>query len=119
MKVALVCLLFLTACASQAVLPYVGKSYTDLQLDWGKPVNEIAMPDGRRAVQYRWGGGTVVLPTNTTATATTIGQSTFINAQTYGGGVVQSEGCLVSFIMERRGNEWVVTEARWPQRVSC
>ena len=112
-------LFFLTACVSQAVLPYVGRSYTDVQIDWGKPVNEFSTPEGNKVVQYRWGGGTAVLPTTTTATATTIGPSTFVNAQTSGGGIVYSEGCLVSFIMEQRGSDWVVTEARWPDRISC
>lgn len=102
-------------CVSSAVEPYEGKTFTDLRIDWGMPVSDFMAPDGRRIVQYRWGGGTAIVPGS--AVATTIGPTTVINATP--AMAVHSEGCLVSFIMKPEGDEWRVTEARYPQRLSC
>ncbi|WP_375450606.1 hypothetical protein [uncultured Devosia sp.] len=105
--------------ASQATRPYVGKTATDLMIDWGRPVNQFDAPDGRRISQYYWGGGTIVLPATGSATSTVIGNSVFTNATMSPGAVVENEGCLVSFIQEKRGSEWFVIEARYPDRAFC
>ncbi|MBZ0162803.1 MAG: hypothetical protein K8H74_08830 [Notoacmeibacter sp.] len=115
----LVVMLSFFGCVSSAVKPYIGRSYTDIQIDWGKPVNEFETSEGNRVVQYRWGGGTYAIPTTTSGTVTTIGSSSFIKTETFGGGVIHSDGCLVTFIMEKKQNDWVVKEARWPQRAFC
>lgn len=112
-------LLLLTGCVSSAMKPYEGKTLTEVRIDWGPPVADFVTPDGRRVVQYRWGGGTVALPSTMTATATTIGPTTFVSGQTTPGMVVHNEGCLVSFIATPEGNDWRVTEIRYPQRIAC
>jgi hypothetical protein len=109
----------IASCASQAVKPYEGKTFSDVRIDWGAPVNDFRTADGRRVVQYYWGGGTVVMPSTTTATATTVGNSTFVSGQTMPGAVISSPGCLISFIMKQEGRDWRVVEARYPQRLSC
>ena len=105
----------LAGCVSSAVKPYEGRTFTDVRIDWGEPLNDFQAPDGRRIVQYRWGGGTAVLPG--TATATTIGPTTVVNSMP--AMAVSSEGCLVSFIMVAEGRDWRVTEARYPKQLGC
>lgn len=112
--------LVLGACtASQATKPYIGRSSTDLMIDWGRPANQFDTPDGRRVSQYYWGGGTIIMPSTGTATSTVIGNTVTTNVIASPGAVIENEGCLVSFIQERRGAEWYVTEARYPDRTFC
>jgi hypothetical protein len=111
--------LLLTGCASQFAKQYVGQDVVALELDNGKPANVVEMPDGRRAYQYHWGGGTFVAPQYSSGTVNVIGNTAFINTQTSPAAVVSSPGCLISFIAERRGAQWIVVEARWPERLAC
>ena len=99
--------LALSACVSDAVKPYIGKSFYDLQLDWGKPINDFRSPAGQRVVQYNWGGGTYIQP------------ATFTGTTVIPGYVSSSPPCLVSFIMEPAGNDWRVVDARYPKDLSC
>jgi hypothetical protein len=58
----------LAGCASTHMKQYLGKDVRYIAVDEGAPVNVLDMPDGRRAFQYRWGGGTVTTPRMTTTT---------------------------------------------------
>lgn len=113
------CIASLTACVSQLATPYIGKDVIDLELERGKPANIVDLPDGRRAYQYMLGGGTAVIPGSTYGTATTIGRSTFVQAQNTPAAAVNSEGCRVNFIAERRGDRWIVVETKWAKRLVC
>ena len=112
-------LMLLIGCASQFAKSYLGKSPFDLQLENGKPVNIVELPDGRRSYQYYWGGGTIVTPQTTTGTVSVIGNTAHVNSRTNPAAVVSSRGCLINFIAERQGDRWVVVETRWPKRALC
>ncbi len=92
--------LMLAACASQFANSYLGKDSVALELENGKPVNIVELPNGMRSFQYYWGGESVVIP---------------------GTGVagLGSPGCLINFIAERHGDRWVVVKAKWPDRLIC
>ena len=110
---------WLTACVSQFAKPYIGKDVVELELENGKPVNIVELPGGRRSYQYMWGGGTAVVPGSTFGTATTIGRTTFVQAQSTPAVAVSSEGCRVNFIAERHGDRWIVVDAKGSQRLVC
>ena len=44
---------------------FIGKNTRYIDIDDGAPVNAFDLPDGRRAFQYLWGGGTCVVPHTT------------------------------------------------------
>jgi hypothetical protein len=108
-----------SACASQFATRYVGKDVVDLELENGKPANILVLPDGRRSYQYRWGGGTFVTPQTTTGTARVAGDTMYVQAQTTPAIAVSSQGCLINFIAEQRGQRWIVVEGRWPDQLVC
>lgn len=114
----LICLV-ISGCASNFANSYMGKTLIDLELDQGRPANVINLPDGRRAYQYYWGGGTFVTPQTSTGTVDVIGNTAYVQSQTNPATVVSSPGCLISFIAEQRNSQWVVVETRWPKRLFC
>lgn len=57
MRWLLIATLFLTGCASQIMDSYVGKDVTEAILDYGPPVNQLDLPDGSRAFQWKMSGG--------------------------------------------------------------
>ena len=83
------------------------------------------LPDGRRAFQYFWGGGTYQIP----KTATTQGQVTMIGSTAWyseqkiesGGQVIESNGCRITYLTKwdtvRKG--WIVMEITYPKRLVC
>jgi hypothetical protein len=109
----------LCGCASQFANGYIGKDTVMLELDNGQPASVVALPDGRRAYQYYWGGGTIVTPQTTTGTVNVIGNTAVVHAQTTPAAVISSPGCLINFIAEQRGDRWIVTDAHWPDRLVC
>jgi len=92
--------LLVTGCASQFATSYLGKDSVALELENGKPVDVVELPNGMRSYQYYWGGEGVVIP---------------------GAGVAGNgfPGCLINFIAERRGDSWVVVDTKWPDRLIC
>src|SRR4051812_486528 len=111
--------LMLVGCASQFAKPYIGRDVTDLALDNGPPLAVVDLLGGRRAYQYYWGGGTFVTPQTSSGTVNVIGNTAIINTQTAPATVVSSPGCIINFIAERRGDRWMVVEAKWPNRAVC
>ena len=109
----------LPACVSQFANNYIGKTHVDLELDLGRPANIVELPNDRISYQYFWGGGNFVAPRNTSSSVNVIGSTAHISTQTAPSLVVSSEGCLVNFIAERQGSQWVIVEARWPRRMVC
>ncbi len=120
-RIVLVALLLipLYGCASTFAKSYVDISTIELELDLGKPVNIVELPDGKRSYQYYWGGGTYALPEYSTSTVTTFGNSAYVNTTTYPAEVVSSKGCLINFITEQREGLWIVVDATWPDRLVC
>jgi hypothetical protein len=117
--IVLICL-FVTACASTEMKGYVGSSISEAFISYGKPEAVFDLPDGRRAFQFRWGGGTAVLPgrSNTYISGS---DATGYNVTTVGTPAMafESEGCLITFIASRRGNDFIVDEYRVPKRMVC
>lgn len=115
----------LASCASTHMKQYVGRDIRDVMLDSGPPFNAFDMPDGTRAFQFRWGGGTFVLPqtTSTTGTVTAVGNSAWFQGQSIssGGGAITSEGCIITYF--GKWNEvnkgWTVVSYRYPKQLVC
>ena len=108
----------LGGCVSTTMKQSVGLPIEEAYMRHGRPVNEFDLPDGRRAFQFRVGGGTATLPQYGTATATTVGATTTVSTMTTPG-MVHSEGCLTTLIAAKRGTGWVVEESRVPKQLVC
>jgi hypothetical protein len=112
-------------CASTHMKQYVGKDVREIVINSGAPENAFDLGDGRRVFQFRWGGGTFVVPQTTTFSGSTsaIGNSAWYSgsAITTGGGVVSSPGCLLSYIAtwDSAASSWVVDEVRVPKQLVC
>lgn len=105
----------LAACASTEMRAYIGRPISDVLLDYGPPEQVIDLPDGRKAYQFRWGGGAYVVPGQSHATAITTGNVTTVTHTGAPSVVGYSEGCLISFIAS--GD--VVQEIRPPRELTC
>jgi hypothetical protein len=115
----------LGACVSTHMKQFLGKDARMIQVKDGPPVNVFDLPDGRRAFQYLWGGGTYAVP----ATQTTQGRVQIIGDAIYyteqkigtGGYVVNNPGCLITYLAHwdaaKRG--WIVDEISYPKRLAC
>ena len=113
------------ACASSHMKPFIGKDVRYVVIEDGTPVNVFDLPDGLRAFQFRWGGGTVHVP----KTTTTNGQLQMVGNQAWyqeqkiesGGMVVESAGCVITYIAAwdaaRQG--WIVQQIAYPHRLVC
>jgi len=125
LSLALAVLVFVSACASTHMKQYQGRDIRDVVLDSGPPVNVFDYGDGRRVFQFRWGGGTYVVPqsTTTTGSVSAIGNTAWYQQQsiTTGGGTVTSEGCIISYITtwSEERQAWVVTEYHVPPQLVC
>lgn len=115
----------ISGCASTHMKQYIGKDVREIIIDNGPPINAFDMGDGRRAFQFRWGGGTYVMPQTTTITgsSTTTGNSAWYSgsAITSGGGIVTSEGCVLTYFAHRNEQKsaWIVTEYKVPKQLVC
>lgn len=120
-----VLLLFLSGCVSTHMKQYIGKDIREVILDSGPPLNAMDMEGRIRAFQFRWGGGAYSVPstTQTSGTISSYGNSAWLSSTsiTTGGGVVHSEGCLISYLTRWDGSRqtWVVTDIRYPKRLVC
>jgi len=118
-------LALISGCASTHMNQYLGKDVREIIIDNGPPINAFDMGDGRRAFQFRWGGGTFVMPqtTSVTGSATSIGNTAWYSgsAITSGGGTVTSEGCVLTYFARwnEMQNAWIVTEYRVPKQLVC
>lgn len=112
--------LVMTACASTEMKGYVGSSISEAFISYGKPEAVFDLPDGRRAFQFRWGGGSGVVPSRTN-TYISGNDAVGYNVTTVGTPAMAfaSEGCLITFIASRRGNDYIVDEYRVPKRIVC
>lgn len=110
----------LAACASTEMRPYIGQPIEEVLLRYGAPEQVIDMGEGRRAYQFRWGGGAAILPGSSVSTGTTTGGITTVNTTSMPGMVVNSPGCLMAFIAsDHGGGRYVVDEIRPPSELAC
>lgn len=118
-------ILFLTSCVSSHMAKYVGEDIREVIIDSGNPVNAFDMPDGERAFQFYWGGGTYQSPhiTSTVGLLTLSGNTAWTTATsiTTGGYLVDNKGCLITYIAiwNEAKNGWIVKDTRYPKRTVC
>ena len=118
-------LFLLTGCVSSHMKQFIGKDIRYVIVESGAPVNEFDMGDGRRAYQFYWGGGTVVLPQTTTerGSVSVTGNTGQFNSTTVTnpGGVFTSKGCLITYFarQNKETGAWIVEDIYYPQRLSC
>lgn len=108
-----------SGCVSTEMRSFVGRPIQDAQIAYGAPEQVIDMPDGAKAFQFRYGGGPILIPGASTTQATVSGP--VITATTTGtpGAVVNSSGCLLTFIARPHGGTWVIEETRVPKGLVC
>ena len=104
---------------------FVGKDTRYIDIDDDAPVNAFDLPDGRRAFQYPWDGGTYVVP----HTRTTRGRVQLVGNTAYhtkqkllpGAYMVENPGRVITYIAEWNGarNGWFVVAISNPTRAVC
>ena len=125
MRTLLVFSLLLSGCVSTHMKRYIGKDVRYIVLDDGDPERAMDMPDGTRAFQFYWGGGSAAVPTQTTTTGELqlVGNSVLYSEQRLqtGGFIVESKGCLVTYFArwDAAKNGWIVTGIQYPKRLAC
>jgi hypothetical protein len=118
-------LLTLSGCVSTHMKKYIGKDARYIQIEDGPPTNVFDLPDGRRAFQYLWGGGTYKMPRTaiTTGQVQLIGDAAYYSEQKIesGGQIIESEGCRITYLArwEPTQKGWIVTEISYPNRLVC
>lgn len=123
--VAAALVVLLIGCASTHMKRYMGKDVREIAIDNGPPINVFDFGDGRRVFQWRWGGGTFVVPGTTTVTGSTtaIGNTAWYSATALStpSAVISSEGCILSYIArwDPARDAWIVTEYRVPRQLVC
>lgn len=111
--------LALTGCASTAMKSHVGKSINEAFFSYGKPENVFDLPDGRRAFQFRWGGGSGIIPGQSNSTVMPNGAGYSVATTTMPATFYDNPGCLVTLIAQPSGNDFVVQEYRIPKKLVC
>ena len=106
--------------ASTHANQYIGKSISEMMIEEGPPVNVFSMPDGRRAFQWRWGGGTYFIPGTSSSNVNVVGNTAYVTTNTTPGSIISSAGCVLTYIARKNASgHWIVEEAKWPQRLFC
>lgn len=118
-KLILVAAVLLSACVSTEMKGYVGKDVSEVLMAYGQPEQVLDLPDGRRAWQFRWGGGRAVLPGRAQTTVQSVGNTAVGTTTATPSMIVDSEGCLITYIGTRTGNYWTITDIRVPKQLVC
>lgn len=112
--------LFVASCASTAMNRYVGGSVSEAYMAYGRPEAVFDLPDGRRAFQFYWGGGSAVVPGTSRTTITPTGLGAYSVTTTGTPAMAfETKGCLVTLIASPSGNDFIVEEYRIPKRLVC
>jgi hypothetical protein len=109
----------IAGCVSTQMRGYVGRDITEAMLAYGQPVQTLDLPDGRRAFQFRYGGGTAIIPAQGYARATTAANTTSVSSTSTPAVLVDRPGCLLTFIAKPAGSSWTVVETRTPKELVC
>lgn len=116
---------FLVGCVSTHMKQYIGSDIREVVLDSGMPTAVMDLGSGRRAFQFRWGGGAIAVPSVTTVSGSAVSSSYHswfaASSITSGGGVFSSEGCYISYVTlwEEKRKSWVVHDIRYPKTTVC
>ena len=113
------------SCVSTHMKQYIGKDVRYVVLADGQPESAMDMPDGTRAFQFRWGGGSYYVPKTTTADGQIqlVGNSIYYSEKKLqtGGVVVNNPGCLITYFAKwdatHRG--WIVVSISYPKKLVC
>lgn len=108
--------LMLAGCVSTEMRRYVGQTISEVQMAYGAPEQVIDLPGGNRAYQFRTGKGAVIIPGSANTSAVTTGSVTTAHTTLSPGGVVPTDGCLLTFIVDQSGR---VTDFRVPKGLVC
>jgi hypothetical protein len=111
--------LALAGCASTAMKGYVGKPIEEAFMTQGAPENVFDLPDGRRAFQFRWGGGALPVAGQSRSVITAYGNSATVVTTGTPAMIYESAGCLVTLIGAKQGESYVITEYRIPKTLVC
>lgn len=115
----------LSSCVSTYMKTFIGEDIREVMMTEGPPINAFDLSDGRRAFQYKFGGGTFVTPqvSRTAGSATILGNSVWLDQRTITqpAAIIESEGCLISYIAEFSSakSAWTVVDIRYPKRLVC
>jgi hypothetical protein len=115
----IVLLSVITSCASTDMKTFVGKPIEEAMFAYGRPDNVLTLSETSKAYQFRWGGGTTVLPSQSTSTAQVYGNSATVRTTATPAMIMESQGCLITFITVNNGTKDVITEYRIPKRLVC
>lgn len=106
----------LAGCVSTEMKRYVGSDISEVLIAYGQPEQVIPLPDGLKAYQFRSGGGAVVIPGSANSTIVQSGPVATVHTVATPGGIVPTEGCLLTFIVDPGGR---VTDIRVPKKLVC
>lgn len=118
-KIILAAAVLLTGCLSTEMKQYVGQDISEVLLAYGEPAGVVDLPDGRRAYQYRRGGGVAIVPGAAHANTQVVGPSISTTTTASPSYVLENEGCLLTYIASPSGGRWTVTEVRVPKDLVC
>ncbi len=111
--------LTLTGCVSTEMKRFLGKPIEETFITYGQPENVFEFPDGRRAYQYRWGGGSFAMAGRGSAIATSTGNITTVQTTYTPATIMNSPGCLITYIARNNGTGFIVEEYRFPKKLVC
>lgn len=115
--VAFVGFLALAGCASQIMEGFVGKDISEVQLQYGPPINVMDLPDGRKAFQWRF-DSTTYMPVTTNYTAYGSGNMVSGTAYSYGGGAFTTPCFYTLFAKPNAKKSFTVVGFQQP-RLDC
>lgn len=114
-----------TSCVSTHMKQFIGQDIREVIMVNGQPIDAFDLADGKRAFQYRFGGGQLVQPSVSTESGTAIrfkNQAWFEKQTiTKPSRVVELEGCLISYIawFDEQKNSWIIEDIRYPKQLVC
>lgn len=109
----------LSACVSTQMKALIGSPIQEAQIQYGAPVQVMDMPGGLRAYQYRFGGGSVMIPSQAQSTGQTINGTTFVSTTATPTMFAETPGCILTFIARPVGDEWIISDIRVPKALVC
>jgi hypothetical protein len=109
-----IAIISLSACATDIMKGYVGKSVTEVMLDYGRPADVFDLPDGRRAFQWSVDSSGVMPITNTNY-GTVSGAGGWANLTTTSTSYVPYENtCLYTMTAKEEKGDWIIDGFREP-----
>ena len=113
-KSVLLVVFLLSACATQVMQGYVGKSITEPMLDYGRPTDVFELGQGRRAFQWEITSSGAI-PITTPTTSTIYGSGGWANITTNSTSYSPySQTCRYTLTAKASGEDWIVDGYREP-----